>query len=112
MGYMSLSRRELVYHAIGDPTRRAILDRLARRPLAAGAVAGRFRISRPAISKHLRVLARAGLVKESRAGRHRYYSLTPAPLRAVDHWLERYRAFWTANLRQLQEYAERDSRRT
>jgi DNA-binding transcriptional ArsR family regulator len=94
------------FGALADPTRRAVLDllRAGRRP--AGEIARAFPVSRPAISKHLRVLRRAHLVEERRKGRQRLYQLNPAPLRAVDSWLEQYRSFWTASLENLKAFVE------
>src|SRR5215467_5799390 len=94
------------FGALADPTRRAVLDllRAGRRP--AGEIARAFPVSRPAISKHLRVLRRAHLVEERREGRHRLYQLNPTPLRAVDSWLEQYRSFWTASLENLKAFVE------
>ena len=78
-----------VYRAIADPTRRAILDGLVCGPRNVNDIAADFAMSRPAISKHLRLLRRAALVSERRAGRLRMYQLNPRPLREVDQWLER-----------------------
>jgi len=97
---------EAVFSALADPTRRAVLDLLRREALPAGGIARRFPVSRPAISKHLRVLRRARLVQERRAGRHRYYRLNPVPLQAVDSWISRYRAFWQSNLANLKAFVE------
>src|SRR5215468_9091703 len=95
-----------VYNAIADPTRRAILDRLRDGGLAVNEIASRFEVSRPAISKHLRVLHQAHLVQEEREGRNRVYRLNPEPLRELDRWLERYRRFWTVNLLNLKKHVE------
>jgi DNA-binding transcriptional ArsR family regulator len=94
------------FHALADPTRRALLDLLRRGGRPAGQIAGAFTVSRPAISKHLRLLRRAHLVREHREGRNRVYQLNPEPLRAVDSWLEQYRSFWTANLASLKTFVE------
>jgi DNA-binding transcriptional ArsR family regulator len=106
MSYRSAGAVNVVFAAIADPTRRAIVHRLARKRLTAGELASGFRMSRPAVSKHVRVLLHAGLLRERREGRHRFYQLTPAPLRAVDQWVEPYRAFWRSNLRNLKSYVE------
>jgi DNA-binding transcriptional ArsR family regulator len=66
-----------------------------------------FRMSRPAVSKHLAVLRRAGLVRERRAGRQRRYQLEPTPLREVAAWAESYRAFWQSSLESLKRHLER-----
>ena len=95
-----------VFRAIADPTRRAILDRLRAGPTPVNALAADFRQSRPAISKHLRVLRQAALVTEERAGRERLYQLEPRPLQQVAGWIEGYRAFWLDSLNQLKRYLE------
>src|SRR5437588_12598474 len=97
---------EATFQALADPIRRAVLDLLRRGSQPAGHIAGAFSVSRPAISKHLRLLRRAHLVREHREGRHRGYQLNPEPLRAVDSWLEHYRSFWIANLASLQPRVE------
>jgi DNA-binding transcriptional ArsR family regulator len=97
---------EATFQALADPTRRAVLDLLRRGSRPAGQIAGAFPVSRPAISKHLRLLRRAHLVREHREGRHRVYQLNPQPLRAVDNWLEHYRTFWTMNLTSLKNFVE------
>ena len=95
-----------VFQAVADPTRRAILDRLRDGAQAVNQIAGRFEVSRPAISKHLRVLLDAGLVTEAREGRNRIYQLNPGPLREVDRWLEQYRRLWAINLQNLKRHVE------
>lgn len=95
-----------VFAALADPTRRAVLDLLRNGSLPAGAIARQFPVSRPAISKHLRLLRRARLVHERRQGRLRLYRLNPEPLKAVDSWLEHYRNFWQASLSILREFVE------
>jgi DNA-binding transcriptional ArsR family regulator len=97
---------ETTFQALADPTRRAVLDLLRRGSQPAGEIAGAFPISRPAISKHLRLLRRAHLVREHREGRNRVYHLNPEPLRAVDSWIDQYRTFWSANLASLKEFVE------
>ncbi len=97
---------EATFHALADPTRRAVLDLLRQGSQPAGQIARAFPVSRPAISKHLRLLRRAHLVREQRQGRHRFYQLNPEPLQAVDSWLERYRVFWRANLASLKAFVE------
>jgi DNA-binding transcriptional ArsR family regulator len=98
--------REVAFQALADPTRRAVLDLLRQGSRPAGQIARAFPVSRPAISKHLRLLRRAHLVQERREGRHRFYQLNPEPLKAVDSWLEQYRAFWRANLASLKTFVE------
>jgi DNA-binding transcriptional ArsR family regulator len=84
--------------ALADPTRRELLALLARGEQAAGELASRFPVSRPAISRHLRVLREAGLVRVRSDGRQRFYALDPAPLRALDDWLAPYRDLWAQRL--------------
>lgn len=99
---------EITFHALADPTRRAVLDLLRLGAQPAGRIAEAFPISRPAISKHLRHLRKAKLVVESRRGRHRFYQLNAAPLAAVDSWLERYRKFWQMKLSNLKSFVEQE----
>ncbi|HEX4458556.1 MAG TPA: metalloregulator ArsR/SmtB family transcription factor [Polyangia bacterium] len=96
-----------VFRAVSDPTRRAILDRLRVGPTAVNVLAADFSQSRPAISKHLKVLRQARLVTEQRAGRERYYTLEPAPLQRIAGWLEGYRSFWQVSLDNLKHYLEK-----
>ncbi len=95
-----------VFRVIADPTRRAILDRLRAGSAPVNALAADFELSRPAISKHLRVLKEGRLVTEERVGRERLYALRPAPLQKAASWLEGYRAFWQRNLNSLKRYLE------
>jgi DNA-binding transcriptional ArsR family regulator len=97
---------EDVFRAIADPTRRAILDRLRAGPARAGALAADFRLSRPAVSKHIKVLRDARLVTHERAGRERVYRLDPLPLQRVAGWIEGYRAFWQSSFSNLKRYLE------
>jgi DNA-binding transcriptional ArsR family regulator len=98
--------RDTAFNAIADPTRRAVLDLLRAGTRPAGEIARAFPISRPAISKHLKILRRAHLVEEHREGRHRFYQLNPEPLKTVGLWLDEYRRFWTANLESLKSFVE------
>src|SRR5437016_12226449 len=97
---------EAAFQALADPTRRAVLELLRRGSQPAGQIARAFPVSRPAISKHLRLLRRAHLVNEHREGRHRFYHLNPEPLRAVDNWLDQYRTFWNTSLTNLKAFVE------
>ena len=96
-----------VFHAVADPTRRAILDSLRKGPVGVNQIASAFPVSRPAISKHLRVLRASKLVKEKRQGRFRMYQLNPGPLKNVDQWISEYRMFWQQNLRSLKKFVEK-----
>jgi len=100
-----------VFAAVADPTRRAILDLLRGGEMSAGELARRFPVSRPAVSRHVRVLREAGLVRERREAQSRRYSLNPAPLVQVDRWISAYRVFWGARLHDLKRYVEDASRR-
>ncbi|MDA1330309.1 MAG: ArsR family transcriptional regulator [Chloroflexi bacterium] len=96
------------FEAIADPTRRAILDSLADQgPRRAGDIAELFpQISRPAVSKHLRVLRGAELVRQEARGREVWYELRPGPLNEVQAWVRNYERFWGDKLQRLKEVAE------
>jgi DNA-binding transcriptional ArsR family regulator len=98
-----------VFRAIADPTRRAILNRLRAGGAPVNALAADFAQTRPAISKHLRILRRARLVRERRVGRERIYQLKPEPLRQVADWIEGYRLFWQRSLTNLKRYLETEA---
>ena len=87
-----------VFAALADPTRRRLLELLAAGERSAGELAAEFDISRPGVSRHLRVLREAGLVRARGEGRHRLYSVDPAPLDEVDAWLAGWRGFWAQRL--------------
>lgn len=97
---------DTVFHALGDPTRRAILAHLTTGERSTGVLAAEFPLSRPTISKHLGVLKGAGLVRRRQAGRHQMYSLEPAPLAAAHAWLEHYERFWRLSLDGLKRHLE------
>jgi DNA-binding transcriptional ArsR family regulator len=103
------TQRNQVFRAIADPTRREILNLLRNQSHSVGDLAANFRTSRPAISKHLRLLRVAGLVWTEEKGAARICHLRAKPLRQVDDWLQDYRAFWQANLRSLKHYVEEES---
>jgi len=105
-GVRTAPARDAAFNALADPTRRAVLDLLRAGTRPAGEIARAFPISRPAISKHLKILRRAHLVDEHRQGRHRFYQLNPEPLKTVDSWLDEYRRFWTASLENLKSFVE------
>lgn len=97
--------------ALVDPTRRTIVELLAEGELDAGEIATRFAISRPAVSRHLRVLRELGLVHVRAEAQRRVYSLEPAPLAELDAWLGRYRGFWDNRLDALDTELQRGRRR-
>jgi DNA-binding transcriptional ArsR family regulator len=92
------------FAALADPTRRAILARLASGEAGVMELARPFAMSQPAISKHLKVLERAGLVSRGRRGPSRPCRLQAAPLREVAQWAERYRRYWEGSFRRLDRY--------
>jgi DNA-binding transcriptional ArsR family regulator len=96
-----------VFQAIANPARRAILDRLRGGEQPVLALAEPFDMTLPAVSQQLRVLRRAGLVRERRQGRQRFYRLNPEPLKDVRDWMRMYERFWTKKLRSLGEYLDR-----
>ena len=96
--------------ALADPTRRGVIDVLRKRPCRPGDLATHFAMSAPAMSRHLRVLRRSGLVEEDHQGedaRVRLYRLRPEPFRALRRWIAETEAFWTHELGAFKEYAER-----
>lgn len=100
-------RLSVVFAALADPTRRAILARLADGDATVTELAEPFSISLPAISRHLKVLERAGLISRSRAGQWRSSTLETAPLREAADWMERYRVFWDASFDRLDAHLRR-----
>jgi DNA-binding transcriptional ArsR family regulator len=108
MAVLNPKRREAVFRAIADPTRREILGLLRHRKHTVGELAGNFRTSRPAISKHLRLLRRVGLVVTKSEGTARISQLNAEPLRVVDAWLRDYQEFWAKSLQSLKRYVEED----
>jgi DNA-binding transcriptional ArsR family regulator len=97
-------RLSATFSALADPTRRAILGRLARGEASVNELAAPFKISLPAVSKHLKVLERAGLIARGREAQWRPCRLEPAPLKEADHWIEQYRRFWEQSFDRLDEY--------
>jgi DNA-binding transcriptional ArsR family regulator len=95
-----------VFRVIADPTRRAILDRLRGGAAPVNELAADFDLSRPAVSKHLKVLKQGRLVTEAKIGRRRLYALRPAQLQKAAAWLEGYRGFWQRNLESLKRHLE------
>jgi DNA-binding transcriptional ArsR family regulator len=102
-GYAQLppERLDATFAALADPTRRAILARLARGDASVSELAEPFAMSQPAISKHLKVLERAGLISRSQDAQRRPRRLEARPLAEVNEWLEGYRRFWEASFQQL-----------
>jgi DNA-binding transcriptional ArsR family regulator len=100
-------RLSVVFGALADPTRRAIIARLADGEATVTELAEPFPISLPAISRHLKVLERAGLISRSRSGQWRSSTLEAAPLKEATDWMERYRVFWEASFDQLDAHLRR-----
>ncbi len=90
-----------VFAAIADANRRRIIELLATGAMTVSALASNFPVTRPAISKHLRVLSQAGLVSEQKIGRERYYRLHAEPLKIVHDWAAHYEKFWQGKLGKL-----------
>ncbi|MDP2342139.1 MAG: metalloregulator ArsR/SmtB family transcription factor [Deltaproteobacteria bacterium] len=99
-------RLDLVFSALADPTRRAILSRLAAGEASVTDLVVPFEMSQPAISKHLKVLERAGLVSRGRAAQFRPVRLNPEPLAGAAAWLGDYRKFWEESLSNLEDYVK------
>jgi DNA-binding transcriptional ArsR family regulator len=97
---------DAIFKAIADPTRREILGLLRTGGQSVGTIAANFRTSRPAISRHIRLLRRAGLVATQRRGAARICRLNARPLGGIDLWLRDYREFWTESLANLKKYVE------
>ncbi|MEA2500733.1 MAG: hypothetical protein QOD01_844 [Actinomycetota bacterium] len=100
------------FAALADPTRRAILARLALGEAAVTELAEPFEMSLPAVSKHLKVLERAGLITRSNQAQWRYCRLDPAPLKQVAQWVGDYKRFWDESYERLDEYLEDLKRKT
>jgi len=92
------------FAALADPTRRAILARLSKGETSVTELAAPFEMSLPAVTKHLKVLERAGLITRSREAQWRPCRLAPAPLKSANDWLEDYRQFWEASFDRLKDY--------
>ncbi|GAB1694329.1 ArsR/SmtB family transcription factor [Krasilnikovia sp. M28-CT-15] len=98
-----------VFAALANPVRRQLLDALRDGPQPAGELAGRFALSRPAVSEHLAVLRHAGLVREEPRGRHRYYHLAAEPLADVSDWLHPFERYWRGRLAALRDVVEEEN---
>src|SRR5258708_33902604 len=100
--------RRDVFQAIADPTRRAIINMIANQPLNLNSVAEQFDISRPAISKHIKILTQCGLITINQQGRERYCEAKLQKLNEVSEWVEQYRIFWNKKLDALENFLEFD----
>jgi len=111
MTYISCVRNEItaedkIFHALGDPSRRAIFESLAHGEAAVKDLTARFAISQPAVSQHLAILKEAGLVSSRREGRSVYYRAEPSGMKPLIHWIAHYRAFWTEHIERLEQLLE------
>jgi len=95
-----------VLAALADPIRREIVEVLLDHPQDAGTIADRFPVSRPAVSRHLRVLRECGIVRSETVAQRRIYHVETAPLAELDNWLTQYRQFWTNRLDKLEQHLE------
>jgi len=99
-----------IFHALADPSRRAIFESLTEGEAAVKDLTSRFDISQPAVSQHLAALRDAGLVHGRREGRHVYYRVEPRGLAPLVNWITHYRAFWTERVGRLERLLERMDR--
>ena len=102
--------RRDVFQAIADPTRRQIINMLAHQTLNLNTVADNFDVSRPAISKHIKILTECGLITIKQQGRERYCRANLQSLNQVSNWVEQYRVFWTNKLDALGDFLEKDDK--
>jgi DNA-binding transcriptional ArsR family regulator len=98
--------RRDVFQAIADPTRREIINVIAHQSLHLNSVAEKFNVTRPAISKHIKILTECGLIAIKKQGRHRYCEAKLDKLNEVSDWVEQYRKFWTQKLDALETYLD------
>ncbi len=98
------ARLNRVFHALADPTRRAVLERLSVGPTPMSELARPFDMALPSFSQHLEVLARCGLVRSRKAGRVRTYRLAPQPMKSAEQWMIKQRAIWERRLDQLDDF--------
>lgn len=106
---MHQPRLDRVFHALSDPTRRAILESVARSDRPVKFLVDQFTISQPAVTKHLRVLEDAGLITRRQEGRMRYCRIEPDALEATTQWVDRCRRFWNARLDRLEALLNRST---
>ena len=102
--------RRDVFQAIADPTRREIINLIAHQTLNLNAVSDHFHISRPAISKHVKILTQCGLITIKKHGRERYCEAKLQKLDEVSEWVEQYRIFWTRKLDALEEFLDKEKK--
>jgi DNA-binding transcriptional ArsR family regulator len=105
------ARLDAVFHALSDPTRRSILRGVAERPKTVGEIARPYRVSLAAVSKHLKVLERADLIRREKRGSFQIVRLNAAPMRAAEEWIRHYERFWSRQLDALQDLLDREDSR-
>ena len=101
-----METRRDVFQAIADPTRREIINLIAAKAMNVNALAENFNVSRPAISQHVKILEKCGLIMMVQQGRERYCTPRLEKLREVAHWVEKYRVFWTSKLDALERFLD------
>ncbi len=101
-------KHSIIFEVLAERNRRYILDLLREREHAVGEIVELSGLSQPGVSKHLRILREAGLVKTRQAGQKRLYGLQPEPLAEIDHWLEPYRQFWSSKLDALEQFLDEE----
>ena len=104
---MQSAAENMIFHALADPSRRAIFESLTRGEVAVKDLTARFDISQPAVSQHLATLKEAGLVNARREGRRVYYGVRPRGMKPLINWIAHYRAFWTAHVERLEQLLEK-----
>ncbi len=109
---MNQAQSEAIWTALSDPTRRAIVERLARGPTRVTDVAAPFDMSLNAVSKHIKVLEAAQLVRRTRAGREHTLELDPEPLREVTRWASEVEQFWSGRLNRLEQFFQEKRKKT
>jgi DNA-binding transcriptional ArsR family regulator len=107
---VNYERLDAVFAALADPTRRRMVERLARRPMSVGEMSEGFAISQPGISKHVKVLEQAGLLKREVIGRVHRCKLEPKAIEAASTWIDDQRRFWNGALDRLDAYLARTSK--
>ena len=103
-----MEARRDVFQAIADPTRREIINLVSQQPLNLNSIADNFRISRPAVSQHIKILTECGLVLVVQKGRERYCEAKLDKLQEVSEWIEKYKVFWNTKLDALGKFLEKE----
>jgi len=101
---MTLSARRDVFQAIADPTRRQIINLVARKAMNLNTITDHFEISRPSVSQHIKILTECGLIEIEKVGRERYCKVQPNNLKTVSDWIEQYRDLWEEKLDSFETY--------